>query len=88
MDGSNSPADDIPLSQEPRETDKNLDYANHGRVPRNLTLEIGLRDLVGETPAFRSVLDEIKFLADSDATVLISGETGDSAVFIDAPRGK
>lgn len=41
-----------------------------------LTLEVGLRDLVGVSPQFNRVLEEIRILSRLDATVLISGETG------------
>ena len=43
---------------------------------RNLTLELALRDLIGISPTFERVLREIRILANSDATVLITGETG------------
>lgn len=46
------------------------------RIRRGLTLETCLSDLVGKSPRFMHVLEEIKVLADSDANVLISGETG------------
>jgi two-component system, NtrC family, response regulator GlrR len=43
---------------------------------QNLTLELALRDLIGISPVFERVIQEIRILANSDATVLITGETG------------
>ena len=43
---------------------------------RNLTLELTLRDLIGISPTFERVLREIRILANTEATVLITGETG------------
>jgi DNA-binding NtrC family response regulator len=45
-------------------------------VKRTLTLELTLRDLIGISPAFERVIQEIRILANSDATILITGETG------------
>ncbi len=41
-----------------------------------LRARLGLRSLVGQSPAFTAVLDLIPRVAGCDATVLISGETG------------
>jgi len=43
---------------------------------KTLLLEVGLDSLIGAGPSFRRVLDEIKIIARTDATVLIMGETG------------
>jgi DNA-binding NtrC family response regulator len=45
-------------------------------LKRDLTCEIALCDLIGSSPAFRHVLDEVRVLSQTDATVLITGETG------------
>jgi two-component system, NtrC family, response regulator GlrR len=47
-----------------------------GEIRRDITLKTCLSDLVGTSPTFTHVLDEIRILAGSDASVLISGETG------------
>jgi two-component system, NtrC family, response regulator GlrR len=46
------------------------------KISHDLTLEFGLSDLIGTSPRFQSVLREIRILAQADANVLISGETG------------
>jgi len=46
------------------------------KIGRDLTLEIGLSDLVGTSASFLLVLQEIKIISASDANVLITGETG------------
>ena len=45
-------------------------------VARRLKARLGLRQLVGESPAFVAVIEKIPLLARCDATVLIDGETG------------
>jgi DNA-binding NtrC family response regulator len=45
-------------------------------VTNRLTLEIGLRDLIGTSRPFNRVLNEIAVLARVDASVLVTGETG------------
>lgn len=48
----------------------------HDEAKHNLTLELALRDLIGISPTFERVLREIRILANTEATVLITGETG------------
>ena len=43
---------------------------------RRLKERLGLRQLIGESPAFVEVLRTIPMIADCDASVLIAGETG------------
>jgi DNA-binding NtrC family response regulator len=45
-------------------------------VQRKLKEKIGLRQLVGESEAFRAAVDKIPVVARCDASILISGETG------------
>jgi two-component system, NtrC family, response regulator GlrR len=52
------------------------DNAESEKLRRTLTLETCLLELVGRSPKFVQILEEIKVLAAADANVLISGETG------------
>jgi two-component system response regulator GlrR len=45
-------------------------------VRRNQYADVMLRDLIGISRAFEHIIQEIRILANSDATVLITGETG------------
>ena len=42
----------------------------------NILQELGLKNLVGRAPAFMEVIKKISLMADSDATILLTGETG------------
>lgn len=46
------------------------------RVSRNLVRELGLRQIIGEHPSVRSVLERIEIVARVDLPALIFGETG------------
>jgi two-component system, NtrC family, response regulator GlrR len=56
--------------------DAHVQVAESQKIRSDLTLEICLSDLVGKSPRFVHVLEEIRVFAASDANVLISGETG------------
>ena len=49
---------------------------NDQKLTRKLIEKIGLKQLVGESPAFRAVVRKINRVAGCDASVLITGETG------------
>jgi two-component system, NtrC family, response regulator GlrR len=53
-----------------------LRLKENDETSRTLALELALRDLIGISHTFEGVLQEIRILANSDATVLITGETG------------
>jgi formate hydrogenlyase transcriptional activator len=64
-------------------TDRVLAEAEHARLQRqNLYLQDEIKaasnyeELVGHSPALRAVLDNVRSVAPTDASVLISGETG------------
>lgn len=47
-----------------------------GRVPDRLREKVALRRLLGDSPAFVEILQRIPPIAQSDSTVLLTGETG------------
>ena len=51
-------------------------FDEHGAASARLTRELGLRNLIGDDPAFRRMVGLIPRIAASDAPVLITGETG------------
>ncbi len=54
-----------------------LQHARQGEsLTRALTEKLGMRQLVGESPAFLTEVKKIPLMANCDASVLISGETG------------
>ena len=64
-------------------TDRKLAEAKARRLERhNVYLEEEIRqshgfdDIVGQSPALRTVLQQVRLVADTDSTVLIGGETG------------
>jgi two-component system response regulator GlrR len=59
------------LSEDHRPSTREAD-----RLKKQLTVEIGLSVLKGHSVAFSRVLQEIQMLSQTDATVLITGETG------------
>ncbi|MCC7375656.1 MAG: sigma-54-dependent Fis family transcriptional regulator [Verrucomicrobiales bacterium] len=54
---------------------RNLEAENVA-LHRQLDVRFGLEHLVGDSPAFREVLETVRQVADSRATVLIRGESG------------
>ncbi len=43
---------------------------------KNILQQLGLKNIIGRAPAFLEVVRKIPLLADSDATILLTGETG------------
>lgn len=49
---------------------------NNNEASNNLLQEIGFHDFIGQSPKLREVLSKIPLIAETEATVLITGETG------------
>jgi two-component system response regulator GlrR len=55
---------------------RQLDGEQKPKLTQALKVELGLKQLIGTSPSFRAQVDKIPVIADCDANVLITGETG------------